>query len=216
MYNKSLADHDGQMQAVIMGKKLTEEQKEGMIWDVERGIPDRPQEKYWQTCTCLGQWHYDRGVYDRNEYKTAPTVIKMLVDIVSKNGNLLLSVPLRGSGAIDEKEVAILNGIKARMDINGESIYDTRPWTVFGEGPLAEASNPINNQGFNEGQNYTAADIRYVEKDGLVYATALGWPSDNKMKMESLSVGSPYLKQIVNKVELLGYGEVELIEHPSR
>ena len=215
MYNKSLADHDGQMQAVIMGKKLTEEQKEGMIWDVERGIPDRPQEKYWQTCTCLGQWHYDRGVYDRNEYKTAPTVIKMLVDIVSKNGNLLLSVPLRGSGAIDEKEVAILNGIKAWMDINGESIYDTRPWTVFGEGPLAEASNPINNQGFNEGQNYTAADIRYVEKDGLVYATALGWPSDNKMKMESLSVGSPYLKQIVNKVELLGYGEVEFEDNMS-
>lgn len=67
----------------------------------------------------------------------------MLVDIVSKNGNLLLSVPLRGSGAIDEKEVAILKDIKAWMDVNGESIYGTRPWTTFGEGPLAEAANPM-------------------------------------------------------------------------
>ncbi len=128
------------MRAVVTGKKLTVDQKEAIVWDVERGIPDRPQEKYWQTCTCLGQWHYDRGVYDRNEYKSAPTVIKMLVDIVSKNGNLLLSVPLRGSGAIDDKELAILNGIKAWMDINSESIYGTRPWGTFGEGPTAEAS----------------------------------------------------------------------------
>ena len=60
---------------------------------------------------------------------------------MSKNGNLLLSVPLRGSGAIDEKEVAILKDIKAWMDVNGESIYGTRPWTTFGEGPLAEAAN---------------------------------------------------------------------------
>ena len=215
MYNKSLSDHDGQMQAVILGKKLTEEQKDGMVWDVERGIPDRPQEKYWQTCTCLGQWHYDRGVYDRNEYKTAPTVVKMLVDIVSKNGNLLLSVPLRGSGAIDEKEVAILQGIKAWMDINGESIFGTRPWKVFGEGPLAEASKPINNQGFNEGQNYTAADIRYVEKDGVVYATALGWPAGDRMVLENLSAGSPYVEGFVEQVELLGYGPVDFADDLS-
>ncbi len=209
MYNKSLKDNDGEMRAVVTGKKLTVDQKEAIVWDVERGIPDRPQEKYWQTCTCLGQWHYDRGVYDRNEYKSAPTVIKMLVDIVSKNGNLLLSVPLRGSGAIDEKELAILNGIKAWMDINGESIYGTRPWGTFGEGPTAEASNPINNQGFNEGTNYTSEDIRYVQKDGVVYATALGWPTDGVMELERLSAASPYCTGKVASVELLGYGPLE-------
>lgn len=208
MYNKSLADHNGEMRAVVMGKKLTEEQKDGMLWDVERGIPDRKQDEAWQTCTCLGQWHYDRGVYDRNGYKSAATVVKMLVDIVSKNGNLLLSVPVRGNGTIDEKEVAILEGIRAWMDINGESIYGTRPWSTFGEGPSAEASNPINNQGFNEGTNYTAEDIRYVEKDGAVYVTALGWPSDGMMEMKSLSAASPYIKGKVSRVELLGYGDV--------
>ncbi len=209
LYNKSLSDNGGQMRAVVMGKKLTEEQKDGMLWDVERGIPDRMQDKAWQTCTCLGQWHYDRGVYERNEYKSAATVVKMLVDIVSKNGNLLLSVPLRGSGAIDEKEVAILKEVKAWMDINGESIYGTRPWGVFGEGPTAEASNPLNSQGFNEGTNYTAEDIRYVQKDGTVYATVLGWPAGGEVGLGCLASASPYVKGKVDKVELLGYGLVE-------
>lgn len=211
LYNKSLKDHDGQMRAVAMGKILNEEQKEGMLWDVERGVPDRVQEKAWQTCTCLGQWHYDRGVYDRGDYKSAATVVKMLVDVVSKNGNLLLSVPVRGNGSIDEKEVAILKGIKAWMDINGESIYGTRPWTTFGEGPSAEASRPLNAQGFNEGTNYVAEDIRFVEKDGVVYATALGWSSGKTMTLKKLSSVSPYYTSKITGVELLGYGPVDFV-----
>ncbi|MBQ8283358.1 MAG: alpha-L-fucosidase [Paraprevotella sp.] len=211
LYNKSLKDNNGDMRAVVMGKILNEEQKECMLWDVERGVPDRPQQKYWQTCTCLGQWHYDRGVYDRNEYKSAATVIKMLIDVVSKNGNLLMSVPVRGDGSIDEKEVAILKDIKAWMDINGESIFGTRPWTVFGEGPNAESSNPLNNQGFNEGVNYVAEDIRYVKKGDVVYVTALGWSANNVMMLKNLSSVSPYYDSKISKVELLGYGEVSYV-----
>lgn len=212
MYNKSLKDNNNEMKAVIMGKKLTEEQKEGMIWDVERGIPDRCQEKPWQTCTCLGQWHYDRNVYNKNEYKSASTVVKMLVDIVSKNGNLLLSVPVRGNGTIDEKEVAILKGIKAWMDVNSSSIYGTRPWTIFGEGPTADASNPINNQGFNEGTEYTSEDIRFVERNDTVYVTALGWPSSGKMSIKSLGAVSPYFNGKIKEVKMLGYdGELEYV-----
>ena len=209
MYNKSLKDNKGKMRAVVTGKILEDQHKEAMVWDVERGIPDRPQEKAWQTCTCLGTWHYDWGTYERGGYKSAAQVVKMLVDIVSKNGTLLLSVPLRGSGAIDDKEVAILNDIKAWMDINSESIYDTRPWTMFGEGPLAEAVNPMNAQGFNEGQNYTGADVRYVQKGKYVYATALGWPEGQTMVMTSLRKGSPYYNGKVKSVELLGYGKVD-------
>lgn len=209
MYNKSLKDNHGQMRAVVTGKILEDQHKEAMVWDVERGIPDRPQEKPWQTCTCLGSWHYDRGIYDRNEYKPATQVVKMLVDIVSKNGTLLLSVPLRGSGAIDEKEVAILKDLKAWLDINGESIFATRPWKVFGEGPMAEAANPLNAQGFNEGrQTYTAADIRYVKKGDVVYATALGWPENGQMRMKSLREASPYYEGKIKSVELLGHGPV--------
>lgn len=208
VYNKSLKDHHGQMRAVVTGKILEPLHKEAMVWDVERGIPDRPQEKPWQTCTCLGSWHYDRALYERDGYKPASQVVKMLVDIVSKNGTLLLSVPLRGSGAIDEKEVAILRELKAWLDINGESIFGTRPWDVFGEGPLAKKANPLNAQGFNEGQEYTAADIRYAKKGTVLYATALGWPRDGRMVMESLAEGSVHCPRKIEVVELLGHGPV--------
>lgn len=209
IYNKSLKDNKGEMRAVVTGKILEDRHKEAMVWDVERGIPDKPQAKPWQTCTCLGSWHYDRALYDRNGYKSAAQVVKMLVDIVSKNGTLLLSVPLRGSGEIDEKEVAILKELKAWLDINGESIYGTRPWTVFGEGPLAEQANPINAQGFNEGQDYTAADIRYVKKGAVIYATALGWPDNGVVRLETLRKDSPYCHREVKGVELLGHGSVD-------
>lgn len=208
LYNTSLKENGGRMQAVVTGKILNDQQKEAMVWDVERGVPDRPQAKYWQTCTCLGNWHYDRALYERNGYKSAATVVKMLVDIVSKNGNLLLSVPLRGDGSIDEKEEKILADIKAWMDIHSESIYDTRPWTTFGEGPTAETARPINNQGFNEGINYTAQDIRYVQKNGTVYATVMGWPSTSSVTLRALSPASPSYEGKVTGVELLGHGTV--------
>lgn len=203
-YNKSLLDNNNTMQAVVMGKKLTDLQKKGMLWDVERGIPDRLQEKPWQTCTCIGDWHYSRSIYNAGSYKSAATVVKMLIDIVSKNGNLLLNIPVRGRGTIDEKEVAVLNGIAAWMDINKESIYDTRPWTIFGEGPTADAANPLTAQGFNEGTNYTAQDIRFVQKDGYVYVTVMGWPTSTLLTVKSLSNLSPYCKGKINSVKLLG------------
>ena len=211
LYNKSMQDNGGKQQTVAMGKVLTEQQKECLLWDVERGVPDQVQPRPWQTCTCLGQWHYDRGVYNRGHYKSAATVIKMLVDIVSKNGNLLLSVPVRGDGSIDEKEVAVLKEIKAWMDVNGESIYGTRPWTKVGEGPTAETSRPLKDQGFNEGINYTARDIRYVQKNGAVYATALGWSDDGTVTLKALAAGSPHNTAGIAGVELLGYGPLAYV-----
>lgn len=208
-YNKSAAQNGGTPQVVVTGKQLDADQKKYMLWDVERGIPDRMQEKYWQTCTCIGSWHYDQGVYNNNGYKSAALVVRMLVDIVSKNGNLLLSVPIKSDGTIDEKEEAVLADIKAWMDINSESVYGTRTWKTFGEGPLAEASNPMNAQGFNEGQNYSARDVRYVQKDGKIYATIMAWPSSEKFTFESFSITSEYYSGKVTGVELLGYGSVE-------
>lgn len=71
-----------------------------MVWDIERGMPPTLLPFPWQTDTCIGSWHYQRELYDRDRYKSAATVIHMLADIVSKNGNLLLSVPVRGDGTI--------------------------------------------------------------------------------------------------------------------
>jgi alpha-L-fucosidase len=207
-YNKSAKANDGQQQVVTMGKILNDSQKEAILWDVERGIPDRPQQKYWQTCTCLGDWHYN---INRTSYKSAEQVISMLVDIVSKNGNLLLSVPVRGNGTIDQNERNVLAGIKAWMDINSESIYGTRMWKSFGEGPLAEAANPMTAQGFNEGQAYSAQDVRYVQKDGKVYATIMRWPAAGEFLFKAFSITESSYSGEVAKVELLGSGDVEFV-----
>ena len=207
-YNHSAARHGGQQQVVPMGKILNEEQKDVLLWDVERGIPDKIQEKYWQTCTCIGSWHYDRDRYDRDRYKSAQQVVDMLVDVISKNGNLLLSIPIRADGTIDEKERAILADIKEWMDQNSVSIYGTRPWKTFGEGPLADSATPLNKQGFNEKNNYSAEDVRFVQRDGTLYATIMRWPSATTFTIKSLGRQSPYYEKKVRRVTLLGYGNL--------
>ncbi len=211
-YNKSASQNGGTPDVVVTGKQLTTAQKKHMLWDVERGIPDRIQDEYWQTCTCIGSWHYDINVYNSNGYKSAQQVVDMLVDIVSKNGNLLLSVPVRGNGSIDDKEEAILAGIKAWMDINSSSIYGTRPWKTFGEGPLADASNPLSAQGFNEGNNYSAKDVRYVQKDETLYATIMRWPASSTFTFKCLGKSSEYYAGQVKSIKLLGHGDVSYTE----
>ena len=205
-YNKLAVKNGVKTDAVVTCKYLDEIHKKSIMWDVERGIPTTCQTLPWQTCTCLGSWHYDRNIYNNNWYKSADLVIRMLVDIVSKNGNLLLSVPIRADGTIDEKEMAILNGIKAWMDINKESIVGTRPWKTFGEGPLAEN---INNGTIDEGSNYSSEDVRYNEKNGIVYATIMNWPDNKEYTFKAFSSHSPYYSGDVKQVKLLGYGNVD-------
>lgn len=207
LYNKSLKEHNGKNEAVVFAKILTEQQKECLVWDVEKGVPDRMQEKPWQTCTCLGNWHYDRHKYETNGYKSAATVVGMLVDIISKNGNLLLSVPIRGDGSIDEKEKAILEGIASWIKVNGEGVYGTRPWHIFGEGPVAGDQNPLKGQGFNEGKHraYTAEDIRFVVKEDIIYAHVMAWPENGEVLVKSLSAGNHWNDGMVSCVELLGH-----------
>lgn len=200
-YNTNMALHKGKLEAVLFGKILTPEQKDCMVWDVERGAPDKIQDLPWQTCSCIGDWHYNTDVYENNRYKSATDVIHMLVDVVSKNGNLLLNIPVKGDGTIDEKEIEVVKGITAWMDINKESIYNTHPWKVFGEGPAADAANPINAQGFNEGRiKFTSKDIRFNENGSILYVTVMGVPSEDII-VKNLSA-STQIK--IKKIELLG------------
>jgi alpha-L-fucosidase len=204
-YNHNMAAHQGKLEAVMFGKILTDDQKKCMVWDVERGAPDKGQDLAWQTCTCIGDWHYNRGVYNDNRYKSAATVIRTLIDIVSKNGNLLLNIPVRGDGTIDEKEIAILEGIAKWMDINKESIFGTRPWKIFGEGPSVDAVNKLDGAGFNEGKlAYNERDIRYNQKGNVLYATVMGVPmEDISFKSLVKNIGT----QEIKKIELLGSKE---------
>ncbi len=210
MYNHSAANHKGKNEAVVFGKILNDQQKEALVWDVERGAPNKIVERPWQCCNCLGDWHYNKGVYERNGYKSAATVAKLLVDIVSKNGNMLLSVPLRADGTPDEKELAIMKEFGAWMKINSEGIVKTRPWKIFGEGPIAESDIAINAQGFNDGQ-YTKADaseIRFTQNGKNLYVAALGWPKDHIVRVKALREGSDLCPEKIKFIELLGYGKV--------
>jgi alpha-L-fucosidase len=194
-------------QGVLFGKVLDAEQRKCMTWDIERGASNRIEPLPWQTDTCIGSWHYDRNIYERHRYKSAKTVIQTLADVVSKNGNLLLSVPVRADGTIDSDEVAVVEGIAKWMDVNRESIFGTRPWKVFGEGPASEGA-PIKAQGFNEGKGkpFTAEDVRFTTKGDILYAILLGWPGENGTVIKTLATNSPYVvgKKITD-VSLLGY-----------
>jgi alpha-L-fucosidase len=206
-YNNSIKKN-GELRAVINGKILDENQRKAMVWDIERGQANETQPFVWQTDTCLGDWHYNRAVYDRKGYKTPELVIRTMVDVVSKNGNYLLNVPVRGNGSIDEQERAIVEHIGRWMNANSESIYDTRPWKIFGEGPSTQNQAKLNAQGFNEGKTkFTAKDIRFNTKGDVLYATAMDWPEDGKIVVKSLSQGNDLYPKAINKVEWLPNGQ---------
>ena len=209
-YNHNIAAHKGKLEAVMLSKILDENQRKAIVWDVERGAPNQIIEQPWQSCSCIGGWHYNTSIYENNWYKSAADIVKLLVDIVSKNGNLLLSVPLRADGTFDEKEEKILNEFGDWMAMNREAIYSTRPWEVFGEGPIAEADIKINAQGFNEGaySKATAQEIRFTQTKKDLYATVLAWPMENRILIKSLAEGSKLFPGKISKVELLGYGKV--------
>ncbi|MBR3546773.1 MAG: alpha-L-fucosidase [Bacteroidaceae bacterium] len=196
--------------AVVFGKILNEEQKKALTWDVERGAPNQMVELPWQTCNCIGDWHYNTNTYNHG-YRSATNLVKQLVDIVSKNGNLLLNIPLRADGTYDDKADSFLNELEAWMTVNGESIFGTRPWVKFGEGPVAEKDIQINSQGFNEGQynGMDYRDIRFNQTKKYLYATAMGWPKDGCLVIKSLAKKNPDFRKSITSVHLLGYGKLK-------
>lgn len=211
-YNSSL-DSNGSTQAVVNVKGIDADRRPALVEDYERGASDVIQPAPWQTDTCLGEWHYKRSLLDEHRYKTVARVVHTLVNVVSKNGNLLLSVPMRGDGTIDEDEVAFLEGMAAWMRVHGEGIYGTRPWKVAGEGPARSAAGM-----FNEGRvTYGARDVRFTTKGDTLFAFLPGWPADRRAVIMSLATTSPLLEgRTVADVSLLGdSGRVEWTQRPE-
>jgi alpha-L-fucosidase len=124
----------------------------------------------------------------------------MLVDIVSKNGNLLLNVVLRPDGSLDPEVETMLRQLADWTAINGEAIYCTRPWLVYGEGPTQ-----VKGGAFKENFTYTAKDIRFTTKGKTLYAIALGWPDDGKFVIKSLAKANDANINKIRRVELLGH-----------
>ena len=210
LYNSSAQWH-GQNEAVMNTKGLKEKERKCLVRDIERGKNEVIDPNVWQTDTCIGDWHYNRYVLDHHSYKKAANVIPMLIDIVSKNGNLLLNVPLTGAGTADSDEIAFLEDMAKWMAVNGDGIYATRPWKVYGEGP-STLPDVIDEKGHFGGQKdvsskpFTAEDFRFtVSKDGkTIHAIALGWPAGGRLLIKSLAKKSPYEPGEIRGVKLLG------------
>ncbi len=168
-YNKGLEWNKG----VVINYKNISYPDGAAVLDLERGKLAGIRELPWQTDDAIGNksWGYAVG----NTFKDARYVITNLIDIVSKNGNLLLNIGPRSDGTITEEETQTLLGTGKWLDVNGAAIYGTRPWKIFGEGPTESASGSFSDQK----KPFTAQDIRFTTKGDILYAIALGVPADN-------------------------------------
>ena len=205
LYNQNALRHGGKVEAVYTSKRREDCETGTCVLDFERGLPQSIWPNPWQTDTCIGDWHYNKTA----RYKSAKRVIDMLVDIVSRNGNLLLNFPLPNSGMLDSEEMKILDEITRWMAINGEAIYATRPWKIFGEGPGTEAS--ATDGGFNENKrkDLTAKDVRFTTKGETLYAFVMGWPEAQAV-IAPLATNSKHGVGRIRNVELLGHpGKVQ-------
>ena len=187
--------HRGKLEAVVNSKS------EMFVRDYERGASTIIRENLWQDDTSLGGWFFlnDPIADFHSRSKDAATVIHTLADVVSKNGNLLINMPQRGDGSLYPECETVLDELAKWMPINGEAIFGTRPWIMFGEGPtqlpepkyMNELKKPL-----------TAQDFRFTTKGDALYAICLGVPQ-KEVRIASLG----RLGNKVATVELLGSTE---------
>ncbi len=193
LYNTSIDAH-GENHAVYLQKDRREEIHTVGVLDIEKsqlpGVMPRP----WHTDTCIGNWFYDV----HSPYKQPEQIIEMLVDIISKNGVMLLNILQRPDGTIDDDAEFILKKVGEWFSVCGEAVYCTRPWRVFSEGDTM-----VKIEGFREDKtDWSRSDYRFVQKDGAVYAFMMG------VKGGETAVLRSFADQPVNSVELLGCGPV--------
>jgi alpha-L-fucosidase len=124
-----------------------------------------------------------------------------LADVVSKNGNLLLSIPLPGHGKLDDDELGFLDELGAWVAINGEAIYSSRPWRVYGEGTSDSTGVSLYRGSLPP---FVNGDMRFTTRGDTLYAIALAWPEDGKLVIRSLASDSPHHRGEVARVGLLG------------
>ena len=208
-YNHNLKTRGGKMEGIINVKEVPDRLAKALIADYERGLTSKIMPYAWQSETCIGDWHYNCSLFDQpgeyGGYLQPLDAIHWLIDTVSKNGTFILNIPGKPDGTIDSKEVAILDKITDWMQINGEAIYATRPWKVYGEGPDMVKSGSFQGRSVSK---LGAKDIRFTRNKAntVIYAIALGWPT-GEFVVQSLGSASATQPGKIEHLQLLGTDE---------
>ena len=198
-YNSSLQHHGNP--GVINYKYFAMEEHSAVL-DIERGQLDHVLPLSWQTDTSVSNKSW--GYIENDTFKSAEFIVHQLVDIVSKNGNLLLNVGPRADGTIPDEVQKILADVGAWLNVNGEAIYGTRPWTVYGEGPTKVTSGAFHD---TDTAAYTAEDFRFTTKNGILYAIELGSPGNREVIIHSLTPQTIGPRRKIQSVHVLGSEE---------
>ena len=195
-YNSSLkyGDHVG-----VINYKDYAMQEHSAVLDVERGQLAELRPLYWQTDTSVSNKSW--GYINDDTFKSPEFIVHQLIDIVSKNGNLLLNIGPKSDGTIPEQVKQVLLGVGGWLDVNGEAIYGTRPWRIYGEGPTKAAAGAFHD---TDVTNYTSDDFRFTTKGGALYVIGLSWPGNGEAVVRSLA--SAVGGERVKGVSLLGSG----------
>jgi len=185
------------------------------VYDIERGAMAGTPETVWQNDTAIAKtaWSWIEG----HDYKTVRDLVAELVDVVAKNGVLLLNTGPKADGTLPEDEVRILRGIGSWLAVNGEAIYGTRPWTISGEGPTTRPAGSFVDADTVE---YTAEDVRFTTRRDVtgdaVYATLLADPDDGSASIRAFGSASGLLGRTIRSVAVLGHaGEVAWEQRPD-
>ncbi|MFI3326273.1 MAG: alpha-L-fucosidase [Clostridia bacterium] len=169
------------------------------VKDIERGQLADVSPFFWQNDTSVAKnsWCYT----ENNDYKEPHEVICDLVDVVSKNGSLLLNVGPKSDGTIPEKDANILKAVGAWLKVNGEAIYESYPWRKYGEGPTLTKEGHFTD---TLRKSFTTEDFRFTFKDSTLYAFAMNWPEDGVAKINMFGSSSKQFNAKIKNIEILG------------
>lgn len=196
--NRDLQENGGE-QSVVLSFKDSNAPREAFTYNLERGSAGDIYPEPWMWATDLsGNWFYRKGAVNR---MSIPVMVGNAVDAISKNGVVMLNIALKGDGTIPENQKAYLQAFGDFLKINGAGIYGTRPWKIFGEGPLEMRDG---RQGENK-KAFTQQDIRFTQKGGDLYVFVLKQPTED-IRIESLKAGG-LLERDIDQLEMMGSNE---------